>query len=527
EVAVSRSGRAPVPVRPAEPLAGTPDRGPFPLADSVAGGVAAAQQAADAARTAAGGVAGRFLLRVQDALPARSPRDRRVTPMTARREMQQRAALAILSFVIVIGALGAGVYFLGGHQFPGPAIASFEAGQQALSDAQADLGRVLGPGVDLVANDPRRAAPLLTDAMSKLSQASSAGIPAATIKPLRDQAVALIDRLYHMQDVGDTTLFTFPTGQAIDLRALVRGPDGASYVLDAGTKTIYRIDLAARKATSVFRAGTKVGTLTEGEPRLMTVGGRDLVILDSKSIVWRWTPANATGRGTTHRLVVAGASEWGNDILAIGTFVRNADTGLYNLYIVDPSAREVVAYLPALDGGSFPTSANRLTTPRDVSGITALFIDGDIWAADTGRILRIVNGRDDGWKPADPGDAILRPVTRFTQVTSGTDKNVGNVYGFDAANQRVLSFQKADGTFLGQYRLGNGSSAWSDLRSWFVQPGVGDQPDTLFWISGSAIHSSILESLTTAPGASPGSSAAPSSSAGAGGASRPPASTAP
>src|SRR5450759_691571 len=81
EVAVSRAGRAPVPVRPAEPLAGAPDRSPIPLADSVAGGMAAAQDGARRAGLAAGGVLGRILVRVQDALPNRNLPSRRVTPM--------------------------------------------------------------------------------------------------------------------------------------------------------------------------------------------------------------------------------------------------------------------------------------------------------------------------------------------------------------------------------------------------------------------------------------------------------------
>src|SRR5205807_5413878 len=111
------------------------------------------------------------------ALPEREPRGRRVTPMTARREMQQRAAMAILSFVVVIGVLGAAIYFIGGRTFPGPAIASFEAGQQALADAQADMARVVGPGIDLVSNDPRKAGTLLTDAITKLNTAAAAGVP--------------------------------------------------------------------------------------------------------------------------------------------------------------------------------------------------------------------------------------------------------------------------------------------------------------------------------------------------------------
>jgi len=51
-----------------------------------------------------------------------------------------------------------------------------------------------------------------------------------------------------------------------------------------------------------------------------------------------------------------------------------------------------------------------------------------------------------------------------------------------------------------------------------VQAGVGDQPDTLFWISGNALHKSILEPLTSGPGGSaePGGSGGPGASGGSG-----------
>jgi hypothetical protein len=510
EVAVSRSGRAPIPVRPAEPLAGVPDRSPIPLADSVAGGVAAAQSAAGAARDAAGGLLGRLLRRAQDALPARAPRDRRVTPMTARREMQQRAAVAVLSIIVIIGALGGGVYVLGGHQFPGQVIASLQAGQAALDAARTDINRVLGPGVDLVANDPSKAGTLLTDAIVKLKEAAVAGIPAVTIDPLRQQAVAAIDRLYHMLDVSDTVVFTFPAGQAVDLRAIVRGPDGAPFVLDAGTKTIYRIDLAKSAATSIFRVGAKPPGGTEGEPHLMTVGGRDLLVLDSKSVVWRWRPANANGKGTTAKVKVIGASEWGSDVSALGTFVRNADAGLYNLYVVDPSESQIMAYAPAIDGNGFPSApSGRLAAPRDVSAISSMYIDGDIWLADGGRLLRIVNGRTEGWAAADPGDSVLRPIPRYTLVTSGAPRREGHLFAFDATNHRVVAFLKSDGSFVEQYRLASESTAWNDLRAWYVEPGVGDTPDTLIWITATAVHRTVLEPLTTAP--EPSGSLAPAS----------------
>src|SRR6185369_755372 len=177
EVAVSRSGVVPVPVRPAEPLAGQPDRSPIPLADSVASGFAAAQDASRRARGAAGGVLYRLLTRVQDALPSRGVPNRRVTPLSARREMQRRAAMALLALVVVVGGLGAAVFVLGGRAPLGSAIATLDSAQGSLDLARRDINRVIGPGIDLVANDPAQAQRLLNEALTAIDMASKGGIP--------------------------------------------------------------------------------------------------------------------------------------------------------------------------------------------------------------------------------------------------------------------------------------------------------------------------------------------------------------
>ena len=80
----------------------------------------------------------------------------------------------------------------------------------------------------------------------------------------------------------------------------MHGPDGAPFVLDAATKTVYRIDLGG-KASAIFREGNKAAGATESAPKLIGVGGRDLLMVDAKNVVWRWRPANTTGKGTTPR----------------------------------------------------------------------------------------------------------------------------------------------------------------------------------------------------------------------------------
>jgi hypothetical protein len=513
EVAVTRSSRTLVPVRPPEPLAGVPDRSPIPLADTVSGGVAAAQAGARRARTAAGGALGRLIMRLQDMMPSRQPGTRRVTPLGARREMQQRAAVAVLVFVAVAGSLGVGASLLGGRPSPGPVIGSVEAGRLALDKARANLDRVFGPGVDLVANDPKKAEDLLTETIEQLDLAAAAGIAASAIRPLRTEATAGLDRLYGMIDVTPIDMFTFAADSGVDLGDLVRGPDGAPYVLDPATASVYRVNLTDRTAVTIFRDGTKAAGSTEAAPVKITVGGPDLLILDVKNVLWRWRPADASGKGATTRVKVTGAPEWGDDLRAIGTFLRDARAGLYNFYIVDPSEQEILAYTPAADGSGFPAPpSKRLTTPRPVDGITCLFIDGDIWVADSGEILRIVGGTTEGWAAEPPPDELLREAPQYTEVMSGSERRSGRLYAYDPSNQRVVAFFKASGEYVEEYRLAGAAADWADARGWYVEPGIADAPDTIVWITATAIRRALLEPVTSEPG--PTGSTAPSGGSG-------------
>jgi hypothetical protein len=506
EVAVSRAGVVPVPVRPPEPLAGAPDRSPIPLADTVAGGVAAAQSSARWARGAVGRALYRGLLRIQDALPSRRVRNRRVTPLSARREMQRRAAMAVLSLVIVVGGLGAAVFVLGGKGPSGSALATLASAQGLLKDARDSYARVIGPGIDLVVNDPTRAEDLLSQAFTSIEAAQRAGIPESTAGPLRSQIVAALDRLYLMADVTSTVLFTFPEDRDTDLRRIVRGPDGAPFVLDAGTRTVYRVNVANDRASVIFRDGREAAGVTQSAPRLMTVGGRDLLVVDARNVLWRWQPANSRGDGTTTRVRVYGASEWGDDVVAVGTFLRDPERNLYNLYVVDPSAEQVLRYAPQLDGGGFPVPATRwLSSQRDVSGVTSIHIDGDMWLADRGGILRVFGGNSEGWEAKPPGDEVHRTAPAYELVASGTAQREGTVYAFDPANARIVALSKVNGAFLGQYRLADGSEGWADMRDFYVEPTVEGQPDSIVWISENAVHRAVLQSVIS-PEASPGPS---------------------
>ncbi|MGH2465140.1 MAG: hypothetical protein ACRDGI_06735, partial [Candidatus Limnocylindrales bacterium] len=356
EVSATARQRRLVPVHAPEPLAGTPDRSPIPLADSVSDAATSIQETAGRATAAAGGAVGRGFGSILDRLPRRKQGERTVTPASSRLETQRRAAIAVLAFValalVLVFATSVVSFF---KSTPGT-LTSITAAQRAFEAAQSDLSQVSGNGVDLVQNDHSRAQQLLADAWQQLAAAEAAGISPSVTAPLRAQAEASLNELYHMLPVNSTQAFSFANvSPPVDLESLVLGPDGAPYVLDAASKSVYRIDLKTGHAVVIAHQGELVRGIKVDVPLFIATGGPDLLILDAKNDLWRWRPADSTGRGTIVKVIVRNSSGWGNDVRGIGTFLRNAAQGLYNLYVVDPSERNILLYAPALDG-SFPAS---------------------------------------------------------------------------------------------------------------------------------------------------------------------------
>jgi hypothetical protein len=514
EVSSTARGRTLVPVRPSAPLAGAPDRSPIPLADNVQAAGVAVSAAAGNARIAAGGALERAVAWAQGLMPQRKPAYRRVTPLASRRETQRRAALAVLALVVVVGGLGIGVYAFGGSGSPEEAISSVNAGQQAVEQARGDLAKVTGPGIDLVADDPDLALELLTDAYRQVQLAEAANVADSVVGPLRERAIAGLDRLYGVVPVRGETLFTFVPaegGEPVELRAMTRGPDGAPYVIDRTTRSVYRVDLSARKATLVARVGMKQGGATFSNARYLGVGGPDLLILDAKNVLWRWRPADAEGNGTLTRVRVQGSTSWGDDIKGFNTFLRDAARGLYNLYVIDPSEQQVRAYSPAADGSGFPAAPTAwLATARDVTGMSSSYVDGDFFAVDGGAIRRFVSGKDDGWDADAPLDTLLRPAPTYVLVAGAGERRVGNIYVFDRPNARIVALDKTDGSYRAQYRLAGGATDWSDFRAMYIVPGIEEGPPTVVWLSLDAVHQAVLEAV---PDVAPKATPSPSPSA--------------
>jgi hypothetical protein len=315
-----------------------------------------------------------------------------------------------------------------------------------------------------------------------------------------------------VRQVNTTPVFEFPAEKPPKLDALVRGSDGAPYVLDSANETVWRIDIKKQKASAILKTGTKASGVRAAAPKLLTTGGPDILVLDAKNNLWRWRPSNTTGKGTLVHIRVKDSASWGDDIKDIATFVANFDAAFYKLYVVDPSAQNIMVLSPANDGSGYPVKPNpRLPTERDVSGITDLLIDGDIYVAENGAVSRVIPAS--GWDATPPDDTSVRPDPRYTMISSpdrpdgSSSRRNGILYAFDAQNHRVVAFNKSNGKFIEQYRPAGDASAWDDLQGMVVLPAPdAEAPSTMWWITSTGLHSSLLEAVSEGPSPEPGAS---------------------
>jgi hypothetical protein len=169
----------------------------------------------------------------------------------------------------------------------------------------------------------------------------------------------------------------------------------------------------------------------------------------------------------------------------------------------------------AADGSYFTAANNWLDTPRDVSGMTAMYVDGDIFVIDGGKIARYVSGSSEGWTARAPGDELLRPAAHYSQLASSAERRTGLLYAYDDLNSRVIAFDKANGNYREQYRLATGSGL-GDVRGMYAIPAVGAAPATLVWVTAHEVHQAALAPIPTAsasPSPDAAGSSAPSGSA--------------
>jgi LysM repeat protein len=305
------------------------------------------------------------------------------------------------------------------------------------------------------------------------------------------------------ETLNPTVVQAFGTDQ---LSAAVLGPDGAAYVIDSTAGSVNRISLQDGASLAIFASNVLAPDGTGlGRPKLLAVGGGDILILNDANVLWRWhpTPGSIDNPGTLLKVNIPDNVNWGVGPTAMGTFIVNAAQNQYNFYIALPGQNQIVKYSPAADGSGYPTEgmSRYLAVPADVSTVDDMYVDGNMYLVDHGKITRYSMGQAvAGWSTGRPSGTAEPSYTKLAADSATQD--VGLLYAYDQTGRRIVAFNKSDGRVAGEYTVASNTHFPQSLTGMFVSTGA-DGSKTLYWTEGGNLMKASLTqgAATSSPGA--------------------------
>jgi hypothetical protein len=447
------------PVRPHEELAGLPDRSPVPLADSIGHLLHRAGDAIDAAQAALG----RGLLVGVNVLLAFVPRRRArypsSIPRTAVREEARRRRRGLIGVAAVAILLAAGVTVAGlPNPHPTDAILRASIARSAVTEALGLLAKVeaLVGGRGLVDRDPARAETMLEGSLAAVVRAADAGVPAAALDPLRGRIDRGLDAIFSVAGIREAAS-VIDLGSAFtgfDATGMVLASDGSLWVTETGRGRVVRVDPASGEATVVLRSGQTVEGAVAGAPWMIATAATDVVVVDRARQAWRFD----LGEQLPHRLALQGLASIAPASRLLAALQHRPPLEIFNLYAVDAGSAQVLKWSPGdVIPVRYPDPPEPfLTQPPDLSPAEArdLLVDANLWLLQARTVTRVNFGTplgQDEYSLDPPPDAAVRPELDYRLLDGATIGDRELFYVYDAANARILSFQRADGAFVRQW----------------------------------------------------------------------------
>jgi hypothetical protein len=492
------------PVRPAEPFAGLPDQSPVPLADAIGRGLHRAGDAAEGAKSAFGRGVLTLITWILAFVPRRRPEYPRSIPRTAEREQGRRRRLGLAGMVVVAGILAVGSTVAGlPAARPTDAIPRASVARESIAEA-VELVRAVEDrvdGADLVDRDPERAVELLADAHAAVARAASVGVAGEELAPLQRRIDRRLDALYQVAriETPSTVVDLAADFEDLDPADMVAASDGSLWIMDAGRGRILRADPADGSATVISRAGQALDSgLTPGDPWLITTAATDVVVIDRQRTAWRIDLAERIPR----QMPLAGAANLSSETTLIGALQHRPPLEIFNLYAVDGATGEIRRWSPPpVIPVTYPDPAEPFLTevpdldPRDARDLR---VDVNAWLLQADTVTRVDFGspRDQADYSLDrPPDADVRPDLDYRLLDGATVGDRDFLYVYDAANDRILSFQRADGAFVRQWMApaqGPAAGALADIRGLSVTS-VSDGPPVAFLLTADGVVRLVLE----------------------------------
>jgi hypothetical protein len=256
------------------------------------------------------------------------------------------------------------------------------------------------------------------------------------------------------------------------------------FVLETGLGQVvrYRIDptgelLESDEGQVVLREGATIDGLTVGP--LVDIGWMrpipgyedksNLLVLDASNQVFRYNQVDgATVMDFGAERGWASASE--------------VEIYLDRLYVADPETDEIYRYAPGQYTQPGPPWFLP-TTQVNLQGLRAMRIDGHIWLLmDDGKVLRYLGGEQ---VPYSLDDSVARPTDPVDLYVSQQGDNA--IYIADAADERILFFEKESGAYLGQFQAAEGRPL-RGLRGIFID----EARELIFLLTDEALYQQRL-----------------------------------
>lgn len=392
------------------------------------------------------------------------------TPPPAAGGSRARLLIAIaVILLLLVPAIVAGLYWQQGATNRGEAESLLDLAEARLLSAQGALDQ----------GDQETARALLTEANEYVLQGAEILGSTTRSSTLLDQirseqqAVMQVKPLYGLT----TPLATFAADSSPQ-RVLVIDQD--VYVLDGGRNEVvqYRLDANGETLASagqvVLRegdtvSGALIGPMVDVAWQVPVPGYEDkasLMLLDANNRVFRYNQVD----GST--LVSFGEPSPWQQATQLEVFSDR-------LYVADEGANQIYRYAPGTYQEA-PAPWFQPTTQVSLQGIEAMRIDGDIWLLfGDGKVVRYHAGEQVPFSLDDSIALAADPVDLY--VSQAVDDP--SIYLADAAEERVLYFNKETGAFLGQFQAVEGRPL-AGLRSIFVD----EARDSLFLLTNEALY---------------------------------------
>ncbi|HET6379457.1 MAG TPA: hypothetical protein VFH63_00275 [candidate division Zixibacteria bacterium] len=491
------------PVYPSEPLAGLPDQSPVPLADAIGKAFRRLGEAIDAGQAALGRAllyALNFLLAF---VPRRKPQYPRQIVRTIEVEEGRRRRFGLVGMIVVAGILAAGLTVASYPSArPTEAIPRTLVARAALTEAQQLVAQV-EQRVDqqtLIERAPEAAQALLTDADAALQRAVEAGISEEALLGLRTRVDRGLDQIHAVTRLREVTAVAdlADAYQNLDPLDMVVATDGSVWVAETGRGRVIHVDPGTGEMAVVYRSGQSIGERTAGAPWLLATAGTDVVLVDRQRQGWRFD----LGERLPHPLELPGIEEISGESRLLAALQHRPPLEIFNLYVVDAKDGSVDKWEPASVVPVVypnPPEPFLLEEPDLPAGRARdLFVDANLWLLHRSTVTRVNFGTplpQEDYRLDPPPDEDVREPLDFTLLDGATVGDRELFYVYDAANARIIAYQRADGAFVRQWmapRRGEAAGILDEVVAMSVAS-VADGPPSAMLLTPEAVIRVILE----------------------------------